>query len=63
MRVVVCDDCIEDLQTIATLLEQYKESPRYAIFSVEKISGCHCFIQQDFGGETGRYLHIGYDYV
>ena len=36
MRVVVCDDCIEDLQTIATLLEQYKESSSDAIFSVEK---------------------------
>lgn len=36
MRVVVCDDCIEDLQTIATALEQYKESSSDAIFSVEK---------------------------
>ena len=26
MKVVVCDDCIEDLQTIEILLEQYKES-------------------------------------
>lgn len=36
MRVVVCDDCIEDLQMIETLLEQYRKSVSDAIFSVEK---------------------------
>lgn len=36
MRIVVCDDCIEDLQMIETLLEQYRKSDSNAIFSVEK---------------------------
>ncbi len=36
MKVVVCDDCIEDLQTIEILLEQYKESASDISFTVEK---------------------------
>ncbi len=36
MKVVVCDDCVEDLQTIETLLEQYKESISDVDFAVEK---------------------------
>ncbi len=26
MKVVICDDCIEDLQMIETLLEKYEKS-------------------------------------
>jgi len=36
MKVVVCDDCVEYLQTIETLLEQYKESISDVDFAVEK---------------------------
>lgn len=57
MKVVVCDDCVEDLRAIEILLEQYKKSVSDAIFSVEKYLDATVLYNKILaGGQADIYL-------
>ncbi|GFI21602.1 sensory transduction protein LytR [Lachnospiraceae bacterium] len=51
MKVVICDDCIEDLQMIETLLEKYEKSALDIGFAVEKYLDATILYDRILAGE------------
>ena len=63
MKIVVCDDSIEDLTEIERLLTKYKETNSNINLEVEQFSDAAKLYQKNTGKRIGGHLHIRHDYV